>query len=883
MGENARANSNEQVLSEGEFMFTQDATSGVTTIHSGPRVVTITGQEYPVTFNPSNRKFMTSALIQAVQQNILATQGQYVQVVNPSKDETKKHPPENSKSLAPELFMGEKVNIPGPATFALWPRQHAEVIAGHQLRFNEYLMLRVYDEEKAKANWDSAIIKTAVLEDSEDGKTENKKKTKAKTEVTETSKIDINPKEFTVGKLLILKGTDVSFFIPPTGIEVIKDDQGEYVRKALTLGSLQYCILQDESGEKEYPKGPKVVFPKPTQSFVELTSKTGMERVFRAVELNKIQGIHVKVIQDYEENGQQYKEGDELFLTGTDTPIYIPRHEHSIIRYDGKDKHYAIAVPSGEGRYVLGRMTGKVDMIKGPTMLLPNPIESVVAKRVLSDKQCDHWYPGNEQAKEYNRHLRKIASPTTRKGVVSEGDYLRSLRAASAETTRRNRKGKEVKVREDLAMGVSNVNQDPVAVMADEFTRGSSYTEPRTVTMDTKFDGVPTIELFTGYAVMVVSKSGDRRVEVGPKTILLEYDESLESLAFSTGKPKNTDKLYETSYLRVRNNQVSDRVFAETKDHVNVSLNMSYRVNFEAENDEAREKWFEVDNYIKLLCDHIRSILKNRIRTFDIAGFYNDSTVIIRDVLLGQKNEEGLRNGRFFTENGMRLIDVEVLGVKIDDNLISGKFQEAEHFAVQSAIEIEKATRNLAVTKQQEEIKRETIDERELTLAHQNKSALSQLDRADQLAVKQHENDLKVEENKKILTEKQEAIEAFKNDQLLARQKAQKDMELGTKKALQEVELEKLDKETAAVVAKFNATQGGFTEALVALANTDALEKIAKVSSIQNFIGEGNFTELFKGSNLDSAFQNVLKNSSLSGRLNGGSKPAGEQPTTTST
>ena len=33
-----------------------------------------------------------------------------------------------------------------------------------------------------------------------------------------------------MGNLLVIRGTVVSFYIPPTGIEVVPDEKGNYVR-----------------------------------------------------------------------------------------------------------------------------------------------------------------------------------------------------------------------------------------------------------------------------------------------------------------------------------------------------------------------------------------------------------------------------------------------------------------------------------------------------------------------------------------------------------------------------------------------------------------------------------------------------------------------------
>ena len=100
------------------------------------------------------------------------------------------------------------------------------------------------------------------------------------------------PDELTVGKLLIIKGTDVSFYIPPTGVGVVPEAEGRYAREAMTLERLEYCILVDQNGKKRYERGPQVVFPEPTEAFLEKNGR----RKFRAVELNEIQGLHIKVI-----------------------------------------------------------------------------------------------------------------------------------------------------------------------------------------------------------------------------------------------------------------------------------------------------------------------------------------------------------------------------------------------------------------------------------------------------------------------------------------------------------------------------------------------------------------------------------------------------------
>mgnify|MGYP001595785369 FL=1 len=729
-----------------------------------------------------------------------------------------------SKQTGPDLLMGQRVNTPGPCTFALWPRQSATVISGHHLRSNQYLLVRVYDEEAARKNWSSAVIKPASGE--EKG----------------AEAIEV-PKDLAVGKILLIEGTKASFFIPPTGIEVVPDESGNYVRDAFTLERLEYAILIDENGMKRYERGPQVVFPKPTEKFFEEDGHV----VFRPFELNAIQGIHVKVIAAYEEGGKKYEVGEELFITGKDQPIYFPRQEHSLVSYDGRTKHFATAIPAGEARYVMERNTGKVKMVRGPTMLLPDPRNEVIVKRILTDNQCNNWYPGNAGVLAYNRRLRAESDEKAGYGVVAAaasamlggGDY--ETFGASANATR------------SIASTGKVAAVARPAVAGDVFTHGTTYTPPRAITLDTKFAGVPTIEIWTGYAAMVVSKSGQRRVEIGPKAVLLEYDETLEVLEMSTGKPKTTDNLLKTVFLRVKNNQVTDIVVAETADHVNVNVKFSLRTNFEGH--EHSEKWFEVENYVKYLCDHIRSVLKSAIRKLPVEEFYAKPEDYIRDTLLGVKAEKADRAGMVFAANGIRVSDVEVLKVEIADAATAQLVTEAQFHAVSSNVKLARAQRELVVTEKNAE-----IDQRKAaaTFATQRKNAEAQHElntRLDALKTEQFQREF-VFTVAKITAQIEQAnknLEAQKASELItdtadaaqrARNKAKSDQEQTIETEKQKLRLEALLAETAAMVQRFEAGKGGLTEALVALGNQEVVVKLAEALSVQTMLGGGNFVEV---------------------------------------
>ena len=243
-------------------------------------------------------------------------------------------------------------------------------------------------------------------------------------------------------------------------------------------------------------------------------------------------------------------------------------------------------------------------------------------------------------------------------------------------------------------------------------SRGSTYTQPRTVTLDTKYQGVPCVEVWTGYAVMVKDKKGKRRVVEGPATILVQYDETFEILEMSSGKPKGTGKRIKTVYLRSKNNNVSDIVDVETADHVHVKVKLGLKVDFDGE----PEKWFEVENYVKFITDRVRSILKGTTRNLMIEDFYANSTQFIRDTLLGTKDPDGLvRPGMRFAENGMYLHDVEVLRVSIADEAVADLLVSHQQQAVRDTLDLAAHRKTLERTLELEQLSRQDTEARHVT------------------------------------------------------------------------------------------------------------------------------------------------------------------------
>lgn len=788
------------IIPQSMYAFILDKTKGIVGVCVGPFKTSLAGTDQPVRYDEEKGQFIECDLTLAIKQFPVARDGSYLVLENPGRDD--KHPKQGSSGME-ELDYGRKVNIRGPVTFPLWAGQIARVIPGHNLKSNEYLLVRVYNEEEAMKNWNEAVIKPQSVTINKEGNEENKDINPPEDNKSGKEK-EVPKPDLTTGKQLTIKGTEVSFYIPPTGIEVLQETDGNFVRKAVTLERLEYCILLDEDGNKRYVKGPAVVFPKPTETFItENNSKK-----FRAIELNEISGIYVKVITDYtDEDGKERKVGEELFITGKDQMIYYPRPEHAVIKYDDREKHHAVAIPAGEARYVLNRLSGDIILKKGPCMFLPDPRTEVIVRRVLDPKIASIWFPGNVDALEYNKRMMTITRGKEASEFVTEREALWNTRSLTSGSLSY---GSDT----DYLSSRGLAAQEKFA--GDVMDRKSNFTPPRTITIDTKYSGAVGIDVWTGYAILVINKGGDRRAVVGPKTVILEYDETLGTMELSTGKPKTDSTLIKTAYLRVTNNKVSDIIIVETKDLVKVEIRLSYLVNFTGE----PEKWFDAENYVKLLTQHLRSVISNAIKKKGIEEFYDNSTDIIRDTVLGtsdKSDNNAERPGHLFKENGMHIYDVEVLGVKITDENIATSLIRAQRDVVSQTLDLAAKRRELAAVEEKEKIAQDIAKIR-------NHTAIE----AFKLQIKETEEKLKatLERLSAELEEKSKEIEV--NKAKLTKEKDTSVQENEMLRTKQSIQIEKIKADTEQAVLILKSIQPELIATMKAVGNQELAKVLAQ-------------------------------------------------------
>jgi major vault protein len=349
--------------------------------------------------------------------------------------------------------------------------------------------------------------------------------------------------------------------------------------------------------------------------------------------------------------------------------------------------------------------------------------------------------------------------------------------------------------------------------------------------------------------VLIVGAEGSRRVVVGPEVVLLEYDEKLGFMELSTGKPKTTDRTMRTAYLCVQNNQVGDIIAFESKDHVKGTVKISLRVNFEAETEDDRLKWFGTDNYVKYLCDHVRSVIAGMTKKYPVAQIKSDYVNLVRDAILGIKAEGGGQRPGMAFDNGMKVSEVEVLEMSLADASIAKMLDSAQTDVVRSNIEIQQAEKDLEATKAKERIAQEKsramYETKKVALELQTEQIKAQL----AVTLTTIDADLSRLEEEKKKAEANENLADLSVLRELARQKSASDQTLSVQKAQQVLKTEFLDAETKAAVERMQAAKEGLCEMLVALGRDEMAVKLAEAINLERHL---------TGNGLESSLANIL-------------------------
>ncbi len=219
-------------------------------------------------------------------------------------------------------------------------------------------------------------------------------------------------------------------------------------------------------------------------------------------------------------------------------------------------------------------------------------------------------------------------------------------------------------------------------------------------------------------------------------------------------------------------------------------------------------------------------MVKGAVKKITIEEFYSNSTDIVRDIILGKK-EDDKRPGMAFV-NGARIKDVDIMGVKIQDAKIQQLLAEAQHQVVQTNIALAQKKRDLDVTLQMEEIDRQKAQAKVDTEMY-NQDLVESIEKLKHnLAVDGYTRNREVLELQN--TEKLMAVEARFNEAKVSLQNnmAVHDVELEKERQKQTLELESLVAQTDAIVKRATCVQPELAHNLKILSESIDLGSLVK-------------------------------------------------------
>jgi major vault protein len=251
----------------------------------------------------------------------------------------------------------------------------------------------------------------------------------------------------------------------------------------------------------------------------------------------------------------------------------------------------------------------------------------------------------------------------------------------------------------------------------------------------------------------------------------------------------------------------------------------------------------------------LRSVLRNSLKQYAVSDFYANGISIVRDLILGERGEDGKRKGWLFEENGMHIYEVEVLGLKILDKDIEGLLFKTKHNEIRKNIELSNRKKDLVFTKEVESLNQEMAVTKsethqvglELEKVAVNKEMEVELTRINSAYQTQKEQlDAK-------LKEQQQQLEI--NRLKLAQEKDNQALQLETAQMLLEQRLQELKSDVDAVVQKAGAISPDLIAALQAFGDKALAEKMAETMAPLSIIGGKSVVEVFanlvKGTKLE--------------------------------
>ncbi|HRI54747.1 MAG TPA: hypothetical protein PLW65_31635, partial [Pseudomonadota bacterium] len=244
-------------VTERQFLWVQDDDKGEVTLHVGPTMVSPTAADR-IVIDDGTAGFREDVSGRP-QMMIEVGDHQYAVLYNPllENDGGLNGRFRTGRNEARPLRNGTRAMIPGPCHFWLRPGQRCEVRDAHELSASQYLVVKVYGPVDPSAPYYDVTVRSAAI-------------TRATAEALDgrPSPLPAKPdgRELVRGQLIVIRGIDTQFYIPPTGVDIVPDtsvdESGATVSAATARQLVQQMQLQAQAQPPKPQPSPALPAPR---------------------------------------------------------------------------------------------------------------------------------------------------------------------------------------------------------------------------------------------------------------------------------------------------------------------------------------------------------------------------------------------------------------------------------------------------------------------------------------------------------------------------------------------------------------------------------------------------------------------------------------------
>ncbi|RKI01438.1 hypothetical protein [Corallococcus sp. AB038B] len=284
-------------------------------------------------------------------------------------------------------------------------------------------------------------------------------------------------------------------------------------------------------------------------------------------------------------------------------------------------------------------------------------------------------------------------------------------------------------------------------------------------------------------------ESNHARVEFGPAKVMLRPYEDVTVLDLSGSTPKRPRQL-KVLMLRLGPDFATDLFEVATRDHARLRIKLSYKWQFDVQGDPEKDKAiFRVNDFIGYVCENLASRIRQVAAENEFETFHKNASVLIRRTIFGMDDAGRARKDRLFSENQLRIIDIDIKDIAPVDEKTALKLREAIDTNIQIQLDASRQEAQAAA-----ELKRIRSEE-EKQLADISSHRKSEAERQSLIELQNRNHQLETLSRAKVEAEAQLERARVESEEALAR--AESDARASRIRSEAEIERERLTTQVA--------------------------------------------------------------------------------------